>query len=115
MMLFDDGEIYIYAEPVDWRYRLLRQMAIAEIGCGINIRDRKAYVVFYNRQRTALRVLYYRNDAICLLESRLDAGYGKYPIFFSDSADNKVSALTKEELQVIFNRGVGSVSFCRSA
>ena len=73
MILPDDAPLFVSQSPADFRksYDGLSGLVINSLGR--NPTDGSLYA-FFNRNRTQVKVLYYRSGGMCIWQMRLEAG-----------------------------------------
>lgn len=69
--LFDTGKIYVCTEPVSCRYRIKGLDIFARSKLNLDLRNTKAWLIVFNKQRNSLRALHYDTKSIVLYERKL--------------------------------------------
>lgn len=80
MMWPHELRIYVAVEPVDMRLSFDRLAGIVRERLGHEPRTRPVLVVFHNRRRTHLKLLWHDKSGYCVLYKRLDRGTFRIPL-----------------------------------
>jgi transposase len=91
-------EVFVGAEPVDLRWGFDRLTGVVAERLGRQVRSR-ALFVFFGRRRTAVKVLYFDGQGLCVLYKRLDAG--TYPPLPPLAPGQHALRLTDDQLAVL--------------
>lgn len=95
--LFDTGKIYVCTEPVSWRYRIKGLDMFARSKLNLDLRNTKAWLIVFNKQRNSLRALHYDSRTIVLYERKLLEN--KYIQILQK---DMLQELSKEQLLMLF-------------
>lgn len=74
-----DTTIYVATEPVNMHLSFDRLAGIVRDQLGANPRD-GTVVVFHNRRRTLVKVLWHQHGGFCIFYKRLDRGTYRIPL-----------------------------------
>ena len=78
-------EVFVALAPVDLRWSFDRLAGLVEDRLGRLARS-GALFVFFGRQRTALKILFFDGSGLCLLYKRLDRGTFRLPVPLEEGA-----------------------------
>lgn len=91
--------IYVAASPVDMRLSFDRLAGIVRERLEANPRG-EALVVFYNRRRTLMKLLWHDGGGYCVLYKRLDRGVYRIPLTIPPEAQR--ISVSYRELMLLF-------------
>ena len=91
MGLFETGKIYIFSQPVSWRYGIKGLSIYA-------IKDGENWFIFISKNRHAIRALHFKQDRAVLYEERLNSGS-----FPEVTCAQSMAKITREQLQLLFS------------
>lgn len=92
-----DCPIWLYTEPVDMRKQFDGLAALVQSKFGVRANNGELFV-FINRNRTMMKILYYRKGGFCLWSKRLERG-----LYQKLSAPNQKQPLTWTQLQCLID------------
>jgi transposase len=92
-------DIYFGVEPIDLRWGFDRLCGIVSERIGRRPRS-GALFAFFNRRRSAMKVLYFDGTGLCIFYKRLDEGTFKLPLSYDGSSPTVV--LSERELEDLF-------------
>lgn len=93
-------EIYVGLEPIDLRWGFHRLAGLVEDRLG-RVARCGALFVFFGKQRTAMKVLFYDGSGLCLFYKRLDRGTFRVPNALHEGAVSR--ELVERELDDLLN------------
>lgn len=98
MGLFETGKIYIFSQPVSWRYGIKGLSIYAATRLNFDIKDGENWFIFISKNRHAIRALHFKQDRAVLYEERLYSGS-----FPEVTCAQSMAKITREQLQLLFS------------
>ena len=92
MGLFETGKIYIFSQPVSWRYGIKGLSIYAATRLNFN------WFIFISKNRHAIRALHFKQDRAVLYEERLNSGS-----FPEVTCAQSMAKITRDQLQLLFS------------
>lgn len=89
-------EVFVALAPVDLRWGFDRLAGLVEERIGRAARS-GALFLFFGKQRTALKILFFDGTGLCLFYKRLDRGTFRLPVALEEDATSMV--LEERELE----------------
>lgn len=81
----DKADVYLHREPVDFRKQINGLSVIVEASMELTLFS-NSYFVFTNRQRSAIKIIYWQRNGFCLWMKRLEKDKFAWPKHLNQDA-----------------------------